>query len=136
MPRLHRLCCLALFATLAVSSGGCGNAGPVLPPTVPITAKVTVDGQPLRKAKISFSPAESGPTSNGIVVDGDVVELWTNARKPGAVIGDHQVTIYDQPMEAEPLDLVPDRYGRISGGIPVVVTEEGPNEFLFELSRK
>ncbi|UUO08730.1 hypothetical protein M4951_10525 [Blastopirellula sp. J2-11] len=137
MNRFLRHSVLFLFAASALIVGiGCSDRLPPLPPTVPISAKVTLDGKPLQKARIAFSPALPGPASNGQVVNGEVLDLWTNGQKQGVAIGEYTVTIYDQPMEANAVDLVPDKYGLLSEGISVTVTEAGPNEFLFELKRK
>ncbi|MHC2067029.1 hypothetical protein ACYFX5_06130 [Bremerella sp. T1] len=125
---------LLLLGGLALGVG-CSDSSPKLPPTVPISAKVTLNGKPLPKALIAFSPVESGPSSNGHVRDGEVVELWTNGQKQGVIVGDHKVTIYDDDIESGSIDLVPDKYGRIDKGIAVSVTEEGPNEFVFELKK-
>lgn len=115
---------------------GCSDSGPKLPPTVPIQAKVTIEGKPLPKALIAFSPVEPGPSSNGRIEDGNVVDLWTNGQKAGVVVGKHKVTIYDDDIETGSVDLVPNRYGQIDNGFEVSVSEEGPNEFVFDLKRK
>jgi len=115
---------------------GCSEPGPRLPPTVPVQAQVTIDGKSLSKALIAFSPVDPGPSSNGRVEDGKVVDLWTNGQKEGVVVGNHKVTIYDDDIESGSVDLVPNRYGRIDKGFDITVSEEGPNEFKFELKRK
>lgn len=115
---------------------GCSNSNPKLPPTVPVSAQVTIDGKPLPKALIAFSPVEPGPSSNGRIENGEVVDLWTNGQKQGVVVGDHKVTIYDDDIESGAVDLVPNRYGQIDQGFDASVSEEGPNEFVFELERK
>ncbi|MEW4562615.1 hypothetical protein AB1K70_08825 [Bremerella sp. JC770] len=121
--------CLALLL-------GCSNSNPKLPPTVPVSAKVTLDGKPVPKALIAFSPTTPGPSSNGRIENGEVVDLWTNGQKQGVIVGDHKVTIYDDDNETGSIDLVPDRYGQIARGFDVTVSEEGPNEFDFQLKRK
>ncbi|MEW4562452.1 hypothetical protein AB1K70_07995 [Bremerella sp. JC770] len=137
MPLLSLRCMFLLANVLALSClTGCGPTSLQLPKTVPVAAKVTLNGKPLEEAEITFSPVASGPSSNGKVVDGNVVNLQTNAQKPGVALGQYQVTIYDQPLEYGGRDLVPDQYGRLEGGIEVEVTEGGPNEFLFELVEK
>ncbi|MBA2114135.1 hypothetical protein HOV93_12910 [Planctomycetes bacterium FF15] len=113
---------------------GCGNSGPQLPPTVPVTAKVILNGKPLMEAEITFSPVSSGPSSNGQVIQGEVVNLQTNAQKPGVALGEYKVTIYDQPVEFGGRELVPDKYGRLNDGFVATVTEDGPNEFTFALT--
>ncbi|GAA4423139.1 hypothetical protein [Bremerella cremea] len=126
----------ALSAAPLIALAGCGDPGPALPPTVPVTATVTLDGQPLSKALIAFSPEEPGPSSNGRVEAGQVLDLWTNGQKQGVIVGKHRVTIYDDDIESGSIDNVPDRYGKIDGGIEVTVNKEGPNEFTFELKKK
>lgn len=115
---------------------GCSDSGPKLPPTVPVHAQVTIEGKPLSKALIAFSPVTPGPSSNGRVENGEVIDLWTNGQKEGVIVGEHKVTIYDDDIESGSVDLVPDRYGRIDKGFDVSVSEEGTNEFVFDLKRK
>ena len=115
---------------------GCSDSGPKLPPTVPIHAQVTIEGKPLSKALIAFSPVDPGPSSNGRVENGEVVDLWTNGQKEGVIVGEHKVTIYDDDIESGSIDLVPNRYGQIDKGFDISVSEEGPNEFTFDLKRK
>ncbi len=125
----------AVFCTSAAV--GCSDSGPKLPTTVPIQGQVTIDGKPLTKALIAFSPVDPGPSSNGRVENGEVVDLWTNGQKEGVIVGNHKVTIYDDDVESGSIDLVPNRYGQIDNGFEISVSEEGPNEFTFELkSRK
>ncbi|WP_144971874.1 hypothetical protein [Bremerella volcania] len=60
----------------------------------------------------------------------------SNGQKQGVVVGDYWVTIYDHDIESGSVDWVLDRYSRIDKGFDVSVSEEGPNEFAFELKRK
>ncbi|QDV70478.1 hypothetical protein Poly24_42020 [Rosistilla carotiformis] len=124
-----------LIAPVCASLLGCGRPDPQLPPTVAVSAIVTLDGTPLEEAEITFSPSASGPSSNGRVVAGEVIDVMTNGQKPGVTIGEHVVTIYDRPVEAGGRELVPDSYGRFDGGFHATVKEDGPNEFNFELAR-
>ncbi|MBA2116032.1 hypothetical protein [Bremerella alba] len=115
---------------------GCSDTGPKLPPTVPISAQVTLDGKPLSKALIAFSPVNPGPSSNGRIENGEVLDLWTNGQKAGVVTGEHKVTIYDDDNETGSVDLVPNHYGRLDKGFEVSISKDGPNEFVFDLKRK
>ncbi|UUO07005.1 hypothetical protein M4951_01520 [Blastopirellula sp. J2-11] len=130
------LACVALVAFGSIALLGCYDRGPKLPPTVSVSGSVTLNGQPLPRALITFSPVEPGPASSGQVLDGQIVELRSNGMKSGVVIGEHRVTIYDEDVESGSVDVVPNRYGSLDTAILATVTEEGPNEFAFALERK
>src|SRR5438128_1111674 len=82
-------CCVLVFAV------GC-DAGPKL---VPVSGKVTLDGKPLVGATVGFYPQnkpsrELGPLSTGKTDDkGEFSLVTVLKREPGAVVGQHRVSI-------------------------------------------
>lgn len=78
---------------------GCSSSAA---PIVPVSGRVTLDGQPLRKALVQFMPVARpnsieapGPGSTGVTDENGNYTLTTiGAAAPGAVAGDHIVAIY------------------------------------------
>jgi hypothetical protein len=91
----------ASFAFLCLLSGahliGCDSAQYGL---APVSGIVTLDGQPVPGAQVSFQPQGSGtntnpgPGSTGLCDDSGRYELTTIRKEPGAVPGPHAVRIY------------------------------------------
>ncbi|EAQ78991.1 hypothetical protein [Blastopirellula marina] len=129
------LASVAFVAFCSIALSGCYDRGPKLPPTVPVSGNVTLNGQPLTRGIITFSPVEPGPASSGQVIDGQIVELRSNGIKSGVVVGEHRVTIYDEDVESGSVDIVPNRYGSLDTALQASVTETGPNAFTFELKQ-
>ena len=90
---------LSIFLLLLLSLGG-GCSGSAI---VPVSGRVTLDGQPLTGAHISFQPhagvdsaggANAGSGSYGITgADGAYTLRLAQGDQPGAVVGKHRVEI-------------------------------------------
>jgi len=79
-----------LSGLVLVSTIGCGGG----PPTIPVTGKVTVDGQPLAKGSLLFKPEEGlkiPREPSGTIENGDY-SISTDG-KPGAPLGKYKVVI-------------------------------------------
>jgi hypothetical protein len=94
---------------LAVSAGCGGSAADDLPELGLVTGVVTLDGQPLSEAMITFEPTTGGSFSSGTTDETGTYELLFNADHNGAVIGTHKVTIIKHDGEAGP-NIVPMKY--------------------------
>ena len=74
--------------------GGCGGSDLNL---APVKGKVTMNGQPVRAATVSFIPDSSqgteGPMSAGVLDDQGQFVLKTGSGENGAIIGFHKVTV-------------------------------------------
>jgi hypothetical protein len=103
-----------------------------------VTGKVTLGGQPLAKALVTFSPTDKGSPSFGVTDDAGVYTLtWAQkrgAKIEGAQIGEHVVLITTMgegdpdatpPIAASP-EKVPYKY-RQEGGVPKVTVKKGSN---------
>ena len=78
--------------------GGCGTTGPEL---VPVSGRVTLDGQPLPGARIMFQPEATGSPSYGSTDRDGRYELGYKRGVQGAMIGWHIVRIQlDAPGQA------------------------------------
>ena len=128
-------------AALAVI--GCGGGESDEFPREPISGKVTLNGQPLTKGLITFSPFEKPePVVTAAVLDG----AYSLERSEGPSPGLHRVQIFarkpsgrqvrepDNPGEKieEIVDAVPPRYN-VESDLTAGVEEGGDNLFHFDL---
>lgn len=137
-----------LLATLPALMAGCGGQPQI--PRVPVAGIVTVDGTPLPKGKVVFTPAEGNASLIAMaqVVDG----RFETPEAFGAIPGVQRVEIistddggYSPDDEAamerwvaggrKPIKVVriPPQY-RKDGKLKAEVKTDGPNEFRFELA--
>lgn len=86
---------------------GCSESGT---PTAPVSGKVTLNGQPLANVSVLFQPAgganrDPGVGSYGITDDqGRFTLKLSGTNKPGAVVGQHVVTIVEKGDPANDQD--------------------------------
>jgi hypothetical protein len=142
-------------------AGAEGDAG--RRPTSPVSGVVTYKGKPVENATVSFICSSGEPISAFGVTDAEgKFALFTYESGDGAVIGDHQVTVTktdagkplerrtgEDPWNLETYNppsmgvtpppvvkhLVPEKYSVVEkSGLTAKVTEEGPNEFTFNLA--
>lgn len=129
------LCCISL--------GGCGGGETVS--LGQVTGIVTLDGEPLPGAIVSFSPVEGGRTSVATCDESGAYVMMYVGQK-GALLGQHVVTISHivdgKPNGVGPegeevfesIEMVPEKYR--SGKELKAEVLEGPNEHNFVLSSK
>ena len=128
---------------------GCGGNPANYPDTAPVTGIVTLDGQPLEGATVSFRPVE-GRSSNSKTDAAGKYELRYVGPVKGAMLGTHRVIIrkeipdpnYIQPAEDkaegfEPtpdlINSLPDRYAGRDSELSAEV-KDGENVFDFQLT--
>jgi hypothetical protein len=113
---------------------GCSGGAPV-PKLNSVTGRVTLDGEPLAEAIVSFIP-DKGPPSGAITDDEGKYVLKFKTGDVGAVAGEHTVTIStDLEGTNRPEDeRVPEQYNKQTT-LRVTVTE-GQNEHDFDLHSK
>jgi hypothetical protein len=91
---------------------GCGGAK-----LAPVSGKVTLDGQPLAGATVSFQPiapqgsTEAGPGSSAKTDDKGEYKLTTDKGVDGAVVGKHRVIITCLQQQVGDSDARPPRGG-------------------------
>jgi hypothetical protein len=135
---------LRLISLLVVLLAGCGDAGP---PRVKVEGQVQVDGQPMKRGRISFVPIEGsvGPKAAGEITNGK----YHLTRDEGPIVGRLRVEIYaadevdyalDDPNAARraggkllPPNAVPARYNRTSE-LTIQTSVSNENRFDFELT--
>lgn len=111
---------------------GCGGAPKNMPKIGAVTGKVTLDGQPLKKARIQFTPDSSRPS--GAVTDdqGEYVLIF-NEHTKGAAVGKHTVRINSgTAMEPEKL---PAKY-HVKSELTAEVKEGANPPINFDLKSK
>ena len=144
------LCCLLVLGT-SVSLAGCGGSDIE---TVPVSGRVTLNGDPVESILVSFQPDEGQagadavrPGSTGMTDSSGRYELKTPEGN-GAVVGKHIVRlVYKDPdwRESDPSwESRADKNPRFKlpprardGSITFVVSEQGTSEadFTFESPR-
>jgi hypothetical protein len=124
-----------LAFALAVLAVGCGGSKKF----APVSGKVTLNGEPLANATVSFQPiakegsTDAGPGSTGTTNDKGEFSLTVATGERGAVVGKHRVIISslnaksgteDRRGGPELYDKVPHRY---APGEPNALIIEVPN---------
>jgi len=114
---------------------------------LPVTGAVTLDGQPLIKGQINFSPQQgsAGPTAGSPVIDGryailaergpmagklrvEITALRPTTQKKQAV----NLATGQMETTSEQESMIPPRYN-LDSELTAEVTADGPNEFNFNL---
>lgn len=122
-----------LLVLLVLLISGCGGGEF---DTAPVTGVITVNGQPVENASVTFTPQVEGqevPISTGMTdAEGRYELTLTATQQPGAVVGKHTVTVF----------LVEESESDITVGTPRMLpphdltfdVEDGDNTANFELS--
>jgi len=109
-------CALAVVALLGASAIGCGSSGPQLEA---VTGTITKDGVPFVGADLEFYPAGEGAASYGRSDENGNFALRYSTGRPGAVPGEHLVTVIGGSVDASKLPAVPSDNGVASEGEPL-----------------
>ncbi len=139
---LEKTSTLPWFVLLVVL-GGCG---PMQLPLGEVTGSVTLDGQPLSQAKVTFQP-QQGAAASGITDAAGRYTLGTRKPQDGAVIGRHRVTITPviegidltadlrkvRPSTDQPVASIPTRYARPNTSGLTAEVKPGENQLDFDL---
>lgn len=130
--RTVRMCCWGFLVVL----GGCGGN------PASVTGLVTIDGEPLERGKVGFTPVSAGMKAIGKIDSSGNYELKTN-RESGLQVGEYQVTVIStepgvvNPGGGPPMpgkSLIPKRYGRTRSSELRFTVERGSNTINLELS--
>ena len=150
MNRSLLLLTCPMWAALSLV-GGCSSGAS----TVPVSGRITLDGQPLAGAHVSFQPeggsgslSESGAGSGSYALtaaDGSYSLRLAQGDRPGAVVGKHRVEINmrnesdddtDRHGKPPPLTkVIPARYN-LRTELTCDVTPGGKSDANFELQSK
>lgn len=129
---------LSLTLLLFVGLIGCGTSGPELGT---VEGAVTLDGNPLPGAVVSFRPVEGGRTAEGITDESGHFTIEFAAGAKGALLGEHEIrvttfrekVIGDSGRVEDPgmPEKVPKKYNEETELLRTV--EPGKNQFDLEL---
>ncbi|MBL4886137.1 MAG: carboxypeptidase regulatory-like domain-containing protein [Planctomycetaceae bacterium] len=133
------ICCLLVVSS---SLAGCSGTGAQLPDLVEVTGTVSLDGEPLEKAQVTFEPQKAseegwGRSSSAYTDAAGHFILQYKQNISGATPGLHHVIISkregDDPATSP--EVLPVQYNE-STTLTADVTQAGPNEFTFDLTSK
>lgn len=112
----------AILGSFVITCLGCGGvSGPEL---AEVTGKVTLDGQPLAKVSLQFTPeSPDGSPSYGVTDSDGAYELLFSNDRSGAMPGKHRVEIL--PVEPETDDSGKLVEGAVLVKIPVRYSQPG-----------
>lgn len=82
---------IVLFVLLGVSAIGCGNSD--RPALANASGKVTLDGQPVAQATVTFYPVAGGRPSAAITDSQGQYTMNSFDDARGAIVGDHNVSV-------------------------------------------
>ena len=97
-PRESSLIWLVLL-TIGMGTAGCGSADV---PILPVKGVLTLDGQPLVGATVTFSPLEKGLPASGVTNDRGEFQLTTRTPNDGAIAGEHRISVLLYRAEKPP----------------------------------
>jgi hypothetical protein len=92
MTKIISVAATIVTAGLAVTLSGCGGASG-RPVTFPVSGKVTLNGEPVEGAQVSFFTEGSSRAAAGTTDADGAYRLTTFDTNDGAIAGDHSVTI-------------------------------------------
>ena len=136
-------CHLTIILAVAAAVVGCGSK----PEVVPVSGKVTYNGQPIPYGNVGFQPVQGQPSGAAIQPDGSF-KLSTFAEFDGAKPGSYKVKVTcnssQSPSErAKPrvgeflpgVPLIPEKYTFLDqSGLTAEVPSEGTDSILLELT--
>lgn len=132
---------MALVLAVATAAPGCSGTRRELPPLGQVSGTISLDGQPLSKASVTFVPFERGQASYGSTDDAGRYRLVYTTNTPGAVVGSHRVEIrtggegYDKDGNFnETVERLPTAY-HVRSELKATVAA-GTNELDFKLTSK
>lgn len=114
---------------------GCGSSGPRLGQ---VEGTITLDGQPLPEALVTFYPKDGRPSS-GVTDSNGVYRLQFTADKAGAALGEHvvRITANQQSGEEVPTKRVQETLQEIYNRDSILKADvkSGKNKFDFALEK-
>ncbi|UUO05905.1 carboxypeptidase-like regulatory domain-containing protein [Blastopirellula sp. J2-11] len=126
---------LMLCVIFSAAVGGCLGRAASHPELVEANGTVTVHGKPVQNITVSFYPAAGGRASRGSTDAEGKFRLMYDRGVPGAVPGEYSVKFMLMDADA-PANMLPRKYADQTASMSADVTQEGPNEFTFDLKGK
>ncbi|MFG0261269.1 MAG: hypothetical protein ACF788_02640 [Novipirellula sp. JB048] len=132
----------ALLASLSLGLAGCTPSNELA--TVPVSGKISFEGQPLSTGSVIFIPTGGGPTADANIGPNGEYALGTYDKSDGVPPGEYNVMVVamseQDSIDAETAtgsgSLIPNRYGDPSkSGLTASVTAGEANEINFDLTK-
>ena len=108
VAEVFRYVCIVAVCVSIADVSGCSRGD--RPPLGTVHGRVTLDGKPLARAHIGFSPETGGRTSTGVTDAAGNYELTYLREIMGAKVGVHTVRISTAHDRARRTETVPARY--------------------------
>jgi hypothetical protein len=123
----------AVLLIAVFMSGGCGDRE-----IGSVHGTVTLDGQPLPKAVVTFVHVGGGRQSSGLTDADGHYQLWFLRDRMGAQLGNHKVRIYTSGTEETAVTHEKERVPAIYNTQTTLEREVvgGDNEFNFDLTSR
>lgn len=142
---LHKRFYLAISSALLSVTLGCGGSDANLPPLVPVTGTITMDGKALESASVTFIPvgATRGNGATGYTDSNGKYELATPGGDKGAPVGQYKVLLSKMvmpdgspyrgesgvaPMDSPAREVLPAKYSDYDQTILKATVPEGGGE--------
>lgn len=102
---------MVVLAATLVATAGCGQGEPPPLELGTVSGTVTLDGSPLPRAVVTFTPSvEGGRTSIGVTDAAGRYTLAYTQESKGANIGVHDVRISTAALDGSPNERVPSKF--------------------------
>jgi hypothetical protein len=88
---------------LVMAAQGCSSRTAGYPPLGDVTGVLTNGGQPVPSVTVLFQPTAGGRASVGVTDSAGRYTLRYTEAADGAVVGDHTVTLSQDPDESDPM---------------------------------
>lgn len=119
---------MMLVSVCTLSAIGCEGGAEDEIPRVVVKGKVTREGQPMPKGRITFYPTQSGPVSGAEINNGE----YTVDMNGGVPVGTHIVQFHEMQKPAEAVDRgIPQAENNI---LPPKFNQESKLQVTFEAS--
>lgn len=125
---------MLLWAAVVIGCVGCGGKMGA------VTGKVTVDGQPVPNATVTFEDDVKHIRSSGVTDESGVYTLSTETKNDGAPIGDYKVSVTqagpaDSSETTLPPRLFPASFERIETSGLTTTVKSGSNTYDIPLPK-
>lgn len=144
MP-VTRTTCRVLICLCTFALAGCGGSD--RPELATASGIVTLDGEPVEGASVTFVPLTGGRPGTGITDGAGRYTIKTYSDSPGAIVGDHRVAVMkisgpgafvlQEDAPAEGAEAGDDNEGGLLSTIEVVDSSETPEpEIIYDVPQK
>ncbi len=156
--RITNSACYGILVTSLIVVAGCSGGKKDKPKTVPVSGTVMYKGKPIEGVQVTFMAEGASRAATGITDSEGKFQLSTFGANDGAVVGVHTITVVkptsggaevsEDDLEAQAKmyqemqkksknekSPIPEKYSNPqTSNLKETVTEDGPNEFVLQLT--